>query len=345
MLHKHPLVSINLLTHNAEEYLRGCLASIFSQTYPNLEYLIIDNVSTDKTRDMLWGLEPQENLRIIFNKKNVGFAAGHNQGFKESRGKYILCLNQDAVLDNSFVKKAVEVFEKDNKVGAVQGKLLRWNSGGFLDNKQLGYKISHIIDNTGLVMLKNRRIIGRGQGEIDEGQFAQSEEIFGVDGAAPLYRRGALEDVKVDGEYFDEDFFCYKEDVDLAWRLRLCGWRNVYQPEAVGWHARTAGDSAAINYFGIIKERVKISPFAKSMAFKNQRLMQIKNEQLGLLIRHLPWFLPKEIAAWGYVLFLERRTWPAIKALFKRMPLAFKKRKKVMAMKKANTAEMRIWFK
>ena len=328
MRQNHPLVSINLLTYNAEKYIEDCLNSVFSQSYPYLEILIIDNNSTDNTVDYLKGLTSKPELKIIFNQKNVGFAAGHNQGIKESQGEFILCLNQDVVLDKDFVKKAVEIFKKNNKLAAVQGKLLRQRT----------------IDTTGLIILKNRRIINRGQGQIDQGQFGKIEEIFGADGAAPVYRRKALEDIKVNGEYFDQDFFCYKEDVDLAWRMRLYGWKAIYQPAAVAWHWRGSGDSATRTPWGIVKERRKISQFSKYLSFKNQRLMQIKNELTWLFFKHLPWIIAKEIAAWLYILLFERYTWSIVKSLFKQISRAWQKRKIIMNKKRIGNREMGRWF-
>jgi len=334
MEQNHPLVSVNLLTWNGEKYLKGCLDSIFSQTYSKIEILVLDNGSTDKTVEYL---KKQDNLRVIgFNKKNIGFAAGHNRLIQESQGEFVLCLNQDVVLDKDFILKTIKIFSQDNKISSVQGKLLRWERGN---------QVTHIIDTTGLLVLKNRRIINQGQGEIDQGQFEKVKEIFGPDGAVPVYRKKALEDVKIDGEYFDESFFAYKEDVDLAWRLRLYGWKSIYQPKAIAYHDRTAGDSFALSYINIIKERLKISKFGKYLAFKNQRLMQIKNEQIGVLLRHLPWFLPKEIGAWGFATIFERYTWKAFIDLFKQMPSAFKKRKIIMKNKKVSSKEIRKWFK
>ena len=344
MHHNNPLVSINLITYNSQKYIGDCLGSIFGQTHPNLEILIIDNASTDNTVNYLKKLPKKSNLKIIFNKKNTGFSAGHNQGIRNSKGDFILCLNHDVALDKDFIKKAIEVIQKDNKIAAVQGKLLRWNTGNPISHNFDNYNISKIIDTSGLAIFKNRRIINKGQGEINEKKFEEIEEIFGADGAAPVYRRKALEDVKINNEYFDEDFFCYKEDVDLAWRLRLYGWKAVYQPDSIALHDRTSGESTVLNYIGIIKERLKINKFSKYLAFKNQRLMQIKNEQIWLLIRHLPWFLPKEITSWIYVLIFERHTWKAIKDLLKQMPNAFRKRKIIMSKKRIDICEMNKWF-
>jgi len=161
MLFNLPLISVNLLTYNGKKYIKACLDSVLAQSYPNVEILIIDNASTDRIENYLKSLPTNDyRLRLIFNQKNVGFAAGHNQGIKESRGEFILCLNQDVVLDKDFVKKAIEVLEEDDKIAAVQGKLLRFpGAAPILGGSP---RITHI-DTTGLVILKNRRIISRGK--------------------------------------------------------------------------------------------------------------------------------------------------------------------------------------
>lgn len=326
---KNQLVSVNILAYNGEKIIESCLKSILEQTYSNLEILVVDNASTDKTIKKIKNF----NIRTIENKKNIGFAAGHNIGIRESRGEYVLCLNQDVILDKNFIKYAIETMEKDEKIGAVQGKL---------------YKKDKILDTTGLLAYKNRRFVNRGQGEKDNGQYDNSnyrtEEIFGVDGAAPLYRREALENTRISHEYFDEDFYMYKEDVDLAWRLRLYGWKAIYEPRAFGYHLRGAGEKAVKNYINIARQRRKISQFAKFYSFRNQRLMQIKNELPALFFYHFYYIIIKEIAAWIYVLLLERYGLKTIFALFKQIPKAWQKRKIIMKRKRVDEKEMKKWF-
>jgi len=330
------LVSINILTYNGQDLIEDCLNSVLKQSHSNIEILIIDNASTDKTLEIIRKIRMNSDIRIAVNKKNLGFAAGHNLGIKESRGEYVLCLNQDVVLDKDFIKYGVEAMEKDNKIAAVQGKLLKT----LMPNVQCP-----IIDATGLVMFKNRRAVARGQGEEDKGQYNKFEEIFGVDGAAPLYQRKALEDTKIDDEYFDEDFFCYKEDVDLAWRLRLYGWKSVYEPRVIAYHLRGAGERAVKNYISVALARRKISQFAKFYSFKNDRLMRIKNELPSLFFRDFFSILIKEIGAWLYVLFFEHYTLKAIKELIRQTPSAFRKRKIIMANKRISIDELKKWFR
>jgi len=319
---KNPLISINILTYNGENLIEQCLKSALEQTYENLEILVIDNNSTDKTVEKIQIIKSKfqtTSIKFIKNEENLGFAAGHNLGIRESRGEYVLCLNQDVILDKDFIKYAVETMGKDDKIGSVQGKL---------------YKHDKILDTTGLMALKNRRFINRGQGEEDKNQY-HAGEIFGVDGAAPLYRRDALENTKINNEYFDEDFFCYKEDIDLAWRMWLYDWKAVYEPRTFAYHLRGAGDSAIRKPMAIIKQRKKISRLAKFYSFKNQRLMQIKNEIPNLFFRDFFSILIKELGAWFYVLFFEHYTWKAVKELIRQMPRAFKKRKIIMSNKKS----------
>lgn len=364
-----PLISINIITFNNEKTILPTLESANRQTYPASKILIIDNASNDqtvkliKTKLPLWRQErtillkekfPNESwsadIQLIENNKNIGFAAGHNQAIRQNYGEFILCLNPDLILAPDFIEKAIAVFA-DKKIAAVQGKLLQFD---FAKNeiKKDPRGGQPLIDTTGLLIFRNRRVINRGQGETDQNQYSQTEEIFGADGAAPLYRRQALEDTRLKiskngqkiTEYFDEDFFCYKEDVDLAWRLRLFGWQTVYQPQAIGWHGRTAGEKAAFSPIAIAKERQKISAFAKYYSFKNQRLMQIKNEMPELFLRDLPRIIIKEIASWLYFFIFEKKRLTLIKELLNQIPAAFQKRKLIMRGKRTNPEKISRWL-
>ena len=326
-------------------------------------------------------------IKYIKNSENAGFGRPHNEAMRIMEGEFILLLNSDAILTPDYIENAIKPFE-DEKVGAVQGKLLRYD---FDKNELCKNKENpelNIIDTTGLMMLKNRRIVCIGQGEADEGQFEKETEVFGADGAVPVYRKEALEDVKLpkldlthspeiplapfdkggtshtpspsqEGnkksplergkgcvyEYFDENFFMYKEDVDLAWRLRLYGWKTIYTPRAVAYHGRGSGDSMAKNYLDIIKERRKINKKAKFFSFKHQRLMQIKNDFPSLLFtKHFPRFIIKEVGAWAYMMIFERFTLRILKDLYRDIPLFLKKRKMVMVKKRVGMKEMEKWF-
>src|SRR5439155_16165933 len=136
--------------------------------------------------------------------------------------EYVLVLNPDTVLRPNFIEELIHALDARPDAASASGKLLRMDST--------------TIDSTGIVMLRSQRHLDRGADEPDIGQFDKPEDIFGASGAAAMYRRPALEDARIDDEYFDEDFFAYREDADLAWRLRLLGWNSIYVPSAVALH-------------------------------------------------------------------------------------------------------------
>jgi len=350
-------VSITIAAKNEEKNIEKSLSSALNQSYEPIEIFLIDDTSTDKTAEVAErcyaticrGMTPRPrvhtpNFTIIKNEKNVGFGGSHNVGMRRASGDFVLCLNADCELDRDYVKYAVEVFEKDKTVGAVQGKLLNRRTGK--------------IDTTGLLIFENRRVVNRGQGELDNGQYENPEEVWGVDGAAPVYRRAMLEDIKIprmgkgqatsdggDYEYFDQDFFAYKEDIDLSWRMRLAGWKCVYQPKAVAYHDRSAGEGVAKNPLQIIQARKKVSEFARVHSFVNQRLMLIKNETPLLFFKYSPKIIAKEFAALTYVLLFEGYGLRATKEFFRLLPGAIRKRRFVMEKRRIKDRDTEKWLK
>jgi GT2 family glycosyltransferase len=382
-MQKNPIVTISLINYNGKKFVFKAIKSAVGQSYPNLEIIITDNNSTDGTREKIengtikWKKKREEIVRksgykdiikprivYIKNKNNDGFGKPHNQAIRIAMGDFILLLNSDAILKKDYIENSLKPFN-DFKVGAVQGKLLRYNFDKNELCKDKNNPELNIIDTVGLMMFKNRRMVCIGQGQADEGQFEEDKEIFGADGAVPIYRKGALEDIKLPiianyklakklqattnyklvYEYFDEDFFMYKEDVDLAWRLQLAGWKTVYAPKAVAYHGRGSGDSMAKNYIDIIKERRKINKRAKYLSFKHQRLMQIKDDFPSLLFtKHFFSFIIKEIGAWAYMTIFERFTFGILKDLYRDVPVFLKKRKMIMSKKRISAIEMEKWF-
>jgi len=373
-----PIVTISIINYNDKKFIFKAIESAVNQRYPNVEIVITDNNSTDGTKEEIekrisgWKTKRKETvgrfwkntadvqIQYIKNSENIGFGRSHNQAIHIAKGDFVLLLNSDAMLSPNYIENALKPFE-DKKVGAVQGKLLRYDFDKDELRKDKEDPSLNVIDTVGLLMLKNRRIVCIGQGRADRSQFEKKTEIFGVDGAAPIYRKEALEDVKmpiisqksikskvhkvISYEYFDENFFMYKEDVDLAWRLRLYGWKAIYTPKAVAYHGRGSGDSMAKNYIDIIRERRKINDRAKYLSFKHQRLMQIKNDFPSLLFtKHLPMFALKEAGAWVYAAIFERFFFGVLKDFYRDIPLFLKKRKMVMARKRINVKEMEKWF-
>ena len=195
-------VSVLIVTYNSAEHLLRCLESIAQQDYPALEVIIIDNASTDTTGDVLKQFTPPARLpwSVKLNAENKGFAAGQNQAIRQAQGEWLLCLNPDVVLRPDFIRQLVFAAAVDGKIGAVCGKLLRWTPGEQPE-------FTSMIDCAGMYFTPNLRHLDRGGEETDQGQYEHAEYVFGASGAAVFYRRAMVQDVSIEGEFFDEDFF------------------------------------------------------------------------------------------------------------------------------------------
>jgi len=310
------LVSVIIVNWNGASYLQSCLSSLSQQDYTQIEICIVDNASGDNSRqvvDAFCAHHHAMSIRWIQNADNKGFCHGNNQGIRQASGEFILFLNADVTLHPEFIRLLVAVMQEDPSVGIALGKLV--NAG---DHR--------LLDSTGIVIAKNRRAADRGQGEVDHGQYASQEEVFGASGAACLCRRTMLEEIKYPrticssgegDEYLDELFFAYKEDVDLSWRARLFGWTCVYSPAAIGQHARNWGAG----------KRRHIPEFVRHHSLKNRYLMLLKNERFDTLlpgIIHILWF---ECLSAAYILFREPHLVSVVGTLIRMWPEVMRKRK------------------
>ena len=225
MSHHLPLVSIVILNWNCQQFLPQCIESVLKQTYHPIELILMDNASTDDS--ITWVKEHYPDLTVMQNDVNLGFAKAHNLGIRRTHGEYYMPLNPDVILTPTFVTEMVRGFKDDLTIGAVTGKVYFTDDHG---------RPSRKLYTTGHLLTKNRRPLNRGYKQIDEGQYEQSDYVFGVNGACPLFKREMLEDIAVDGEYFDETFFLYGDDYDLGWRAQLLGWKARYVPTATAYH-------------------------------------------------------------------------------------------------------------
>lgn len=333
----HPTISLVVLNYNGRRLIKTCLDSIFGLSYKDKEVIFIDNASSDGSVEFVLKAYPA--VRVIANTENSGYAGGANQAVGISGGEFVMISNPDIVFEPDYLDILVRRLKNDGDIGAIIGKLRKYD---FEHNKK-----TNLIDSAGLEMFRNRRCVDRGQGEEDRGQFDSAEEVFGVTGACPLYRRAALEDCKIggtDGEYFDSDFFMYKEDVDISWRMRLFGWKCFYEPSALAHHGRGTGVLSRAGVFEVARGRGGLSKFSKFYSYKNERLMRVKNEFSGLVARDFLPILWKEILMTGWILLREQFL---IKSFFKflwQLPDALRKRLEIMARAKVSAKEMGKWF-
>ena len=292
-------VSIVVVTYNSIDFIEECIKSIVTQTYKEFEIFIVDNNSQDNTVGFIRRYYPQVNL--IENEENYGLSYAYNQGIKLANGEYILILNSDIVLERSFLHEIKKLIAKSGE------------AVGMFSPKILVMKNKDIIDSTGLLLSKTRRFFNRGNGEIDRNQYNQDQNIFGPCAAAALYNKKMLDAIKINGEYFDPDFFLLLEDFDIAWRARNLGWKAEYVPNAVCYHEG-----------GISK---KDNEYVQYLSFRNRYFLIVKNESLGSFVMSIPFYIIYDIPRFFYFLIKNRHAARGLKEIVSNLPKILLKRR------------------
>jgi GT2 family glycosyltransferase len=289
----------------------------------NIELVVVDNGSADGSLGLI--VDPFPDARIVRNIANEGFCRAHNQAIRLARGEYYLPLNPDVIMLPDYIATLVESLEPRPECGMAGGKLwLRAEDDSLVR-----------IDSTGLFIDRRRRQYLRGHGEVDQGQYDLEGEVFGMDGAAPLYRRTMLEDIQVNGEYFDEAFFVHKEDVDLSWRARLLGWRCWYVPEARAFHQR----SFRPGHRRGVASRVRVH------AVKNRYLLLLKNESWDGWRRDWLRMIWYDLRALSYLCLFEQRSLWAFILLRRVWARALDWRQQIWQRVQVDPLEMLAWFR
>ena len=309
-------VSVNIVTFNSAGDIEECLRSLQRQTLRDFRIRVLDNASADDTLARV----RTSGADVIASPTNTGFSGGHNLLIRGCDSEYVLVLNPDTDLRPDFLDSIVGALDARPDAGSASGKLLR------MDNMT--------IDSTGMIMLRSQRHLDRGAGDPDIGQFDKPEDIFGPSGAAALYRRKALEDAAINGEYFDEDFFAYREDADLAWRLRLLGWTSIYVPGAVAQHRRRVTP----------ERRGQLPKLINYHSVKNRFLLRINNMTRSLYMRDFWPILSRDLMVGGYVLIREWSSMPAFFYVMRHFPRLWKKRLRIQQKVRVPSREMESWF-
>jgi hypothetical protein len=227
----YPLVYIIILNWNGKKFLPDCLNSLLQLTYPNYQILLVDNASTDGSREFV--KENYPSVKIIANRKNYGFAKGNNIGIRyaiEQKAKYIVLLNNDTEVDKDWLSVLVEEAERNPSVAVLGSKIL----------------IAHrpqLINSTGHLMNLLGQVWDRGFGYFDGEEWDKKEEVLGVCGAAFFVRTEVCQKVGL----LDPLYYAYFEDVDWSVRIRKAGYKILYVPPALLYH-KFSGSSGGENW-------------------------------------------------------------------------------------------------
>lgn len=219
----NPSVSVVVLNYNGKYFLNRCISSVKNQTHPPSEIIVVDNASTDGSDEAIKKSFPE--IKLIKNKKNLGFARGNNMGIAAAKGDYVFLLNNDAETDPRCIEEMLKIIEKEEKIVCVAPKMLFFFSRRF-------------IDNVGSLITKHCMGVNKGVGQLDIGQFDASEQTFGASFGATLIKKWAFSNEHV-GK-LDESYFMYYEDIDWCLRANILGYKCYTAPKAVVYHIHSA---------------------------------------------------------------------------------------------------------
>jgi len=341
-------IAIHILTWNDRRYLPELLASLAAQDYADVVVRILDNGSTDDTVKYLQEHLPQ--ALVARNVRNLGFAPGHNQLVRYTLEHLpedqlddwaILFMNSDMMLDPPCVSTLVAALESDASVNIVQPKIYRAFGEHIGDETMEETVRSDILDSTGLRVTKGWRMVERGAGEIDKGQFDALRDVFGPSGACAMFRASTVRDLLVQGELYDGDFFAYREDCDLAWRACGAGQRTAFIPAAKLWHYRGLYGAEKQTLWQRLTNRKRQRPLFAALSTRNQLLVLLQNLTWSDLFLAWPWILFNESGRVLYGLLFEPETRKVLLAAPKMLRGALKRRAEGLALRQVTPQKLR----
>ncbi len=318
-------VLVSLVTHNDEGFIEGCLESVFDQSVA-VRVRVMDSASHDRTVEFARRFP----VSTVVSPDNIGYCRGHNANLRDETFRYALFLNADCFPEPDFVANLLSAVRVKRGLGMAGGKLFRMRRDGTWRRREDKY----VLDSTGIYFTPTQRHFDRGGGVEDRGQFERCEQVFGITGAALLCTREFIEDVSLDGELFDEDFFSYREDADLAWRGRLRGWSAVYEPAARAGHFRRLRT----------RSRSEIDPLINYHSVKNRFLMRAKNMDLAVWWHCFPFMWLRDLGILGYIASRERSSFGALREVRRLRPRTMEKRRRIQAARRVAPGEIAGWF-
>lgn len=256
-------VSIVIPNYNGEKYLEECLLTLKTQSFTEFETILVDNASEDRSIDVARSIMPD--INCIELNSNKGFSAAVNCGIKKSKGEYVILLNNDTLLSESWLAELVSCIESYPKAFSCASKMIQYHQ-------------RDLIDNAGDSMTLFGWAYQEGHGKSID-MYENDRTIFTACAGAAIYRKKVFEEIG----YFDEQFFAYLEDVDIGYRARIKGYTNHYCADAIIYHIGSATTGSGYNSI-----KVKLSSRNNVfLIYKNMSFIQILLNSPFLLIGHI----------------------------------------------------------
>jgi len=327
-------VAVCIVTRDSAPDVADCFAAVAALTHRPLSVVVVDCASSDGTvaeverhRGVLAAAGVP--LTVVPLDDNLGFAGGMNAALDAADAPWVLSLNADAWPAPDYVDRllARAAAHPNLSVGAVTGRLLRLAGA---DSNGDGRRL----DACGMRLTRTWRHLDRGSGERDDGRYDHPARVFGATGAASLFRRAALDDAALDGDPFDPLFHSFREDAELAFRLRERGWEVLYEPAAVADHRR----------FNLPERRSAMPAAVNYHSLKNRYLLRLYHQTGRNLLRTLLPTLARDAAALGYVLLRERSSLAAYAWLWRNRRRLLDRRRRVQARRLLPAADLDRWF-
>ena len=253
-------VSVVIPNFNGEKHIDKCMVALRSQTETSFEVIMVDNASSDNSVEIFEKYKDL-NIRLIKLDENYGFSRAVNEGIKASEAEYVILLNNDTHVGKNFVKALIDAMDEDDSIFSAQAHMLQ-------------YSDRSITDSAGDYFCAMGWGFSRGKDE-KASKFTEKREIFSSCAGAAIYRKSAFEEIG----YFDENFFAYLEDMDIGYRAKLYGYKNVFVPQAKVLHVGSASSGSRYNEF-----KTKLSA-------RNSMLVVYKNFSKWQILVNLPFIL------------------------------------------------------
>ena len=225
--------SIVTPNYNGERFLETFFESLNRDPEYIGEVIIVDNGSTDKSKEYIKRSEFNFPVTLIENTENLGFSPAVNQGIRKAKYEYIFSLNNDTQVKKGSIKVLLDLISSGPEIFSVQAKMLQY------DNKEL---IDDVGDEYNLLAWTKKT----GENH-DSNEYCEVKEIFSACAGAAMYRKSLLAEIGM----FDDNYFAYMEDVDLAIRSRINGYTNLLCPDAIVYHIGSATSGSRHNDFKV----------------------------------------------------------------------------------------------